>query len=114
GSHFGEIGILSGLPRSLRAEAQPGCKLAFIPNQAIISLIQKMEGPVEKILRSVISHLHNTTHHYIHEIVKQEKMALVGGMMNSIIHDFKNPFCLISLSTQLLQQKHPDAETQRI
>lgn len=114
GAHFGEIGILSELPRSLRAEAQAGSKLAFIPGDALMKLLQKMEGPVEKILRSVIGHLHNTTHHYVHEIVKQEKLALVGGMMNSIIHDFKNPFCLISLSTQLLQQKHPDADTQRI
>lgn len=114
GAHFGEIGILSELPRSLQAEAQIGCTLAFIPGETIMGLIDKMEGPVEKILRSVISHLHNTTHHYVHEIVKHEKLALVGGMMNSIIHDFKNPFCLISLSTQLLQQRHPDIETQRI
>jgi signal transduction histidine kinase len=41
-------------------------------------------------------------------------MALVGNMVNSIIHDFKNPFTLISLGAQLLIQRHPDPRTQNL
>ncbi len=114
GDHFGEIGLLTGGTRSLLAQAHGQTELLAIPRRAILSYLKDMPGPVESLLASVIRHLHETTRHYVEDMVHQEKMAIVGNMMNSIIHDFNNPFCLISMSAQLLRQRHPDEQTVRL
>lgn len=113
GSYFGEIGVLSGEPRALRALAKSNVKIVRISGSALVDFLKSISGPMEKLLQSVIQHLRHTTDHYIDDRLQQEKMAMVGSMMNTIIHDFKNPFCLISLSAQMLRQKHPDTDTER-
>lgn len=113
GAYFGEIGVLSKEPRALRAIAKTDALLVRIPGGALVDFLRSISGPVEKLLQSVIQHLRHTTHHYIEDRLHQEKMAVVGSMMNTIIHDFKNPFCLISLSAQMMRQRHPDPETER-
>lgn len=114
GGYFGEIGVLTDDPRSLMAEAQERTELVRIPRKALMSYLEEMPGPVESLLQSVIRHLHHTTRHYVEDMVHQEKMAVVGTMMNTIIHDFKNPFCLISLSAQLMRQRHGDEQSVRL
>lgn len=114
GAYFGEIGVLTNDRRSLRAEAKTACTIACIPGAALVNYLRKMPGPVQGLLQSIIDHLQGTTRQFIDDRIHQEKMALVGNMTNTIIHDFKNPFCLISLSSQLLRQRHPDAESLKL
>lgn len=114
GDYFGEIGVLTEEPRSLRAVAEKPSVVAKIPGAALVEFIRNISGPMERLLQSIIRHLHQTTRHYVDDRLHQEKMAVVGGMVNTIIHDFKNPFCLISLSAQMLRQKHDDIETRRL
>lgn len=114
GGYFGELGVLTGESRSLQAESYGPSKVLLISEDALKAYLQNMPGPVERLLQSVIRHLHQTTRHYVEDMLHQEKMAVVGSMMNTIIHDFKNPFCLISLSAQLLRQKHPEPETVKL
>lgn len=114
GGYFGEIGVLSDEPRALQAEAYGPSQLLKVSGSGLKTYLNNMPGPMENLLRSVIWHLHQTTRHYVEDMLHQEKMAIVGSMMNTIIHDFKNPFCLISLSSQLLRQKHPDKETENL
>lgn len=111
GDFFGEIGLFTGDARSLRAQAGSDVQLAKIPRANLVSFIQNTPGPIEQILQSIINHLHHTTRHYIEDILRQEKMALVGNMVNSIIHDFKNPFTLISMGAQLIMKTHDDEQT---
>ena len=40
----------------------------------------------------------------------KEKMALIGEMVNSIVHDFKSPFTGIQLSISMLRDIHSDDE----
>lgn len=114
GEFFGEIGVLTNDRRSLRAVAKTDCEIACIPGAAIVSYLRKMPGPVQGLLQSIIVHLKGTTRQFIDDRVHQEKMALIGNMTNTIIHDFKNPFCLISLSSQLLRQRHREEESQKL
>ena len=114
GSFFGEIGLFTGQARSSRAEARGKVKLAKLPSEHLLKFIKSTPGPIDNILQSIISHLHDTTRHYIEDLLEQEKLAVVGNMMNTIIHDFKNPFCLISLGAQLIMQSHTDDKTQKL
>jgi signal transduction histidine kinase len=114
GEYFGEIGVLTNDRRSLRAEAKTACTIACIPGAALVNYLRKMPGPVQGLLQSIIVHLQGTTRKFVDDRIHQEKMALVGNMTNTIIHDFKNPFCLISLSSQLLRQRHTEPESQKL
>jgi signal transduction histidine kinase len=114
GHFFGEIGVLTGAPRALRAVAADAATIACLPSEDLRDFIRRAPGPIDQILQSIVNHLHHTTRHYVDDMLHQEKMSLVGNMVNSIIHDFKNPFTLISLGAQIIAQQHPDEKTQKL
>jgi len=115
GDFFGEIGVLTGAPRALRACAASGSAfIARLPREELREFIRRTPGPIDQILQSIVSHLHHTTRHYVDEMLRQEKMSLVGNMVSSIIHDFKNPFTLISLGAQMIASQHKDPRTQKL
>lgn len=114
GEYFGEVGVLANDRRALRAEAKVDSVIASLPGSSLVSYIRNLPAPVQGLLQSIIQHLDQTTKHFIDDRLRQEKMALVGSMTSTIVHDFKNPFCLISLSAQLLRQRHRDEETQKL
>lgn len=114
GDFFGEIGVLTGAPRALRATAHGAVMLARLPHEDLRAFIRRTPGPVDHILQSIVNHLHHTTRHYVDDMLHQEKMALVGNMVSTIIHDFKNPFTLISLGAQIIAKEHPDERTQKL
>ncbi|MGE9296437.1 MAG: ATP-binding protein [Puniceicoccales bacterium] len=115
GNFFGEIGIFTGAPRSLSAIAQGEVQIAKVFREDLLRFIKSTPGPIEQILGSIVNHLHQTTRHYLDDMLQQEKMSLVGTMVNSIIHDFKNPFTLIGLGAQMMQSRHSDdAKTVKI
>lgn len=108
GNFFGEIGIFTGAPRSLTALAQGHVAIAKVYREDLLTFIKSTPGPIEQILGSIVNHLHQTTRHYLDDMLQQEKMSLVGTMVNSIIHDFKNPFTLIGLGAQMIEGRHKD------
>ncbi len=110
GSYFGEIGILTKERRSLTARAQGPARVARVPAPLVEALLVRANDPLGNILSSVIRHLQSTTNHYISEIEKQEKLALVGMMMSSVLHDFRNPFSLINMATHLIRKKATNPE----
>ena len=114
GHFFGEIGVLTGAPRALRASTSGSSAIARLPREDLREFIRRSPGPVDQILQSIVNHLHHTTRHYVEDMLHQEKMSLVGNMVSSIIHDFKNPFTLISLGAQLISTQHSDAKTQKL
>ncbi|MDX2110459.1 MAG: ATP-binding protein [Verrucomicrobiota bacterium] len=113
GDFFGEIGVLTGHARSLKAVAVGHTVIVKIPGESLVEYLNEMPGPISNLLQSIIKHLHETTQTFMQDMLRQEKMAMIGAMMNTIIHDFKNPFCLISLSAQLIEQDHKDEKTRR-
>lgn len=111
GTLFGEVGLLTGKPRTLGAMAEGETCICRIPGPVILHLMDAA-FPVRKLLENVIAHLDNTTEHYLSEVLRTEKLAVVGTMVSSILHDFKNPFATISLSAHLLKARHAsDAKT---
>lgn len=114
GEFFGEVGLFTGETRALSAVADTDTTVGIVPKGALLDFIRSTPGPVDMILQSIVGHLHHTTRHYIDDMLKTEKMAVVGNMMNTIIHDFKNPFTLISLGAQVMMQNHTDEKTKRI
>lgn len=109
---FGEFGVLDGQPRSARAVAFKEAILAKIPRDKLMEILQNVKGSVVLNLFGYITqHLRVTTEQYVNQIVQKEKMALVGEMVNTIMHDFKGPFTGIQLASSMLRDLHPDEET---
>lgn len=114
GSFFGEVGVFTGEHRALGAVALGHCRIARVPEPTVKKIIEDAE-PVRKILESVIHHLKSTTDHYMDEVMRTEKLTLVGTMVSSLLHDFKNPFSIISLGSNIIAQRYKDdAKTARI
>lgn len=107
GSFFGEVGVFTGEHRALGAMALGHCTVACVPEATVKKIIEDAE-PVRKILESVIHHLKSTTDHYMDEVMRTEKLTLVGSMVSSLLHDFKNPFSVISLGSHIIEQRHKD------
>lgn len=114
GAYFGEIGVLTGEPRALRSVALDSVRVLRIPGDVLRCYLSRLSGPIGKLFQSVVQHLERTTDHFVEERLHQEKMSVVGGMVNSIVHDFKNPFCLIRLSAEMVQQKSSEPQVQQL
>lgn len=114
GGFFGELGLFTGAARALSAVARTDLQIAMLKRDSLIDFIKNTPGPIEKILGSIVRHLHHTTKHYVDDMLQKEKMTVVGNMVNTIIHDFKNPFTLISLSAEMLRSMHPDERTKKL
>lgn len=114
GEFFGEVGVLTKELRALDAKADTKCQIARI-NEATFNKIIKEAAPMRKILESIIRHLSSTTDHYMSDLMQREKLSLVGTMMASILHDFRNPFSIISLGAHFISQRHKeDSKTLQI
>ncbi|MGJ8652625.1 MAG: sensor histidine kinase [Opitutaceae bacterium] len=107
GSFFGEVGVFTNEPRALGARALGDTRVGRAPEAIVKKIIEEAE-PIRRILESVINHLKSTTDHYIHQVMRTEKLTLVGTMVSSLLHDFKNPFSIISLGASLIEQRHSD------
>ncbi|MBD1936031.1 ATP-binding protein [Microcoleus sp. FACHB-68] len=110
---FGEFGVLDGQPRSARASTSGCTTLAKIPRDRLMEILLKTNGSVVlDVFRHLIQHLRSTTDRYVNQVVHKEKMALIGEMVNTIIHDFKGPFTGIHLASSMLKEIHADEDTQ--
>ncbi|MDQ8194861.1 ATP-binding protein [Coraliomargarita sp. SDUM461004] len=107
GSFFGEVGVFTGEHRALGAVALGTCTIGRVPEPTVKKIIEDAE-PVRRILESVIHHLKSTTDHYMDEVMRTEKLTLVGTMVSSLLHDFKNPFAIISLGSNIIGQRYKD------
>src|SRR5436309_445611 len=59
-------------------------------------------------LRSITERMRSVNSHFITEIMRSERLSLVGAMANSIIHDLKNPICIIRCCTDLIAGESKD------
>lgn len=109
GEFFGEVGVFNNEPRALDAKANVASCIASIHKSTFHKIIKDAE-PIKKILESIIRHLSSTTTHYMSDLMRAEKLSLVGTMMASILHDFRNPFSIISLGAHLIKTRHQEDE----
>jgi signal transduction histidine kinase len=111
---FGELGVLDGSPRSTRAVAAEDATLARIPRESVLAVLDKAPGRTGiEVFKRTIQHLRQTDDRYVAEVVRKEKMTLVGEMASTIIHDLKNPFQAVLMASQFIREKHADEKTRR-
>lgn len=112
GDFFGEMGVIDGGGRSAGARAVGDTTLARIPGYPLLELMKTEPGNVSLyFLRRMSENLRSTNARFVAEVVRKEKLHVVGEMAGSIVHDLKNPMTSIQLATELISRQHADELT---
>ena len=109
GNFFGEMALIDGQPRSAQASAAEPCTLGRIDALAFERILSRAPNTLHRnLLRFVVERLRGTNSHFIDELMRTERLSLVGTMANSIIHDLKNPIQAIQSCAGLIEERCKD------
>ena len=109
GNFFGEMALLDGEPRSAMATAAEPTLLGTVDESTFQHILELAPSRLHmNFLRSVSERLRSVNSHFISEVMRTERLSLVGSMANSIIHDLKNPICIIRCCTDLIARESQD------
>lgn len=109
GNFFGEMALLDKAPRSAMATAAEPTLLGTVDESTFQHILELAPSQLHmNFLRAVSERLRMVNTHFIHEVMRAERLSLVGSMANSIIHDLKNPICIVRCSTDLIKAENND------
>jgi len=115
GNFFGEMALLDGEPRSAMATAAESTLLGAVDEQTFQHILALAPSRLHmNFLRSVTERLRSVNSHFITEIMRSERLSLVGAMANSIIHDLKNPICIVRCCSDLIAQDSTDPRVREL
>ena len=109
---LGEIAVLDGQGRSTDARARGKTAIAWIPTADLLEVL--ITEPVTltlQLFQNVLAVLRRTNDLYVEEVVRKQKLSLIGEMSNSLMHDLRNPLSGIRLASELISMIHSDDET---
>jgi signal transduction histidine kinase len=109
GNFFGEMALLDGEPHSAMATAAEPTLLGTVDESTFQHILELAPSRLHmNFLRSVSQRLRKVNSHFINEVMRTERLNLVGAMANSVIHDLKNPICIIRCCTDLIARETND------
>jgi signal transduction histidine kinase len=115
GNFFGEMALLDGQPRSAMAIAAEPTLLAGVDDEVFQHLLELAPSRLQlNFLRLVSQRLRNVNSHFISELMRTERLSLVGSMANSIIHDLKNPICIVRCCASLIDRHSADPKLKEL
>lgn len=115
GNFFGEMALLDGEPRSAMATAVESTLLGTVDELTFQHILELAPSRLHmNFLRSVTERLRSVNSHFITEVMRSERLSLVGAMANSIIHDLKNPICIVRCCSDLISRDTNDARIREL
>lgn len=100
---FGEFGVLDGLPRSAGATASGPVRLARIPREVLIEELGGSENNASiRLMIQTFRKMRQSNQRHVEELLRREKMALLGKVVLSVVHDFRSPMSVILMATELI------------
>ncbi len=115
GNFFGEMALFDGQPRSAKATAASPALLASVDERTFQQILELAPSRLHmNFLRGVSQRLRHVNQHFISEVMRTERLSLVGSMANSILHDLKNPICIVRCCTDLIKEETKDPRTQQL
>lgn len=100
GEIFGEMAVIDQQPRSATAIAAQETEVLFLPRAEMLEFIAHSPTLAFALLQQISQRLREFNQHHLREILEAERLAVVGNFARSIIHDLKNPLCIIGLSVE--------------
>ncbi len=112
---FGEFSSIDGGRRNARAYVPNRCKLGEIKREDLLKALD--DSPIESLqafFSHVVQRIRRFHNRFFSEIVRNQKMLVVGELTNSIMHDLKSPMSIITGTAEVLREKHEDSETKQL
>ncbi|MFL6540169.1 MAG: ATP-binding protein, partial [Chthoniobacterales bacterium] len=112
---FGEMALFDGQPRSAKATAAQPSLLASVDERSFQHILELAPSRMHmNFLRCVSDRLRHVNSHFISEVMRTERLSLVGSMANSILHDLKSPICIVRCSTDLIAAQTKDPKVKQL
>jgi signal transduction histidine kinase len=107
-----ELAVLDRETRSASAIVLKQTVIGEIDRSAFDLLMEKAPRVLPiTFSRVTIERLRSTNSRFIDQLLRSERLTILGTMLSSIVHDLKNPLAAIASSVSYLEQKAPDAFT---
>jgi signal transduction histidine kinase len=114
GEFLGEAAVLDGQGRSTCARARGHVVVVKVPNKPLMETLAREPVMVTiRLFQRVLGYFRRTNDLYVREVIHKEKLALVGEMAATLMHDLRNPLSGIRLAADLVKMLHQDPETVR-
>jgi len=105
---FGELSVIDHRPRSARAIALEPTLLGEVDHRTFTLLMESAPGTLPlTFTRIMVQRLRYTNSRYIEELLRNERLTILGTMVSSIIHDLRNPMSAILSSVEYLEKTAP-------
>ena len=109
GNFFGEMALIDGQPRWAQASAAEPTLLGKLDAASFDRILENAPRDLHmNFLRLVVERLRGINSHFITELMRTERLSLVGTMANSIIHDLKNPIQALQSCADLISERCSD------
>jgi signal transduction histidine kinase len=114
GEFLGEAAVLDGNGRSTCARARGHVVVVKVPTKPLMDVLGTEPVLVTiRLFQRVLTYFRRTNDLFVREVVHKEKLALVGEMAASLMHDLRNPVAGIRLASDLMKMLHKDPESVR-
>jgi signal transduction histidine kinase len=112
GDFLGEVAVVEGQSRITDARARVDSAVAWIPTVDLFQVLMAEPATLTlHLFQNVLRLMRQTTDRYMEERLRKEKLALIGEMASSLMHDIRNPIQVMLSSVDLVRMNHSDPET---
>lgn len=113
GEFVGEMAVLDGGGRSACARAHGPVTVGKIPKDLMIHVLLEEPAAVSlHLFQQMLAYLRHTNNLFVGKMLYKERLAVVGEMASSLMHDLRNPLTGIRISADIISIKNPgDPET---
>lgn len=112
---FGEMAVVDNEPRSATAIALTDCELWKIQKKDFEEIIILHYPHIAiNMIKTITQRMRSLDKLFIKEMLKSERLGLVGQMAGGIIHDFKNPMAAVRSGAEVLQMSSQDERTKKL
>ena len=104
GDFFGEMALVGDGLRSAQAAAHNSCVLGRVDQKGWGLLFQVAPNEVlGNFTRAITRRLRHNNQHFIEEMMRNERLSMLGATVSSIVHDMNNPLSCILSASELMR-----------
>lgn len=101
GEYFGEMSVVDSRPRSATAIAKEATVVAIVSREQVWRTFAQSPQLLVSMIQEFSLRMREFNRLYLHEVLQQERLAVVGRFAQSIVHDFTNPLGNIGFAADL-------------
>jgi len=106
---FGEMAMVDSSKRSAQAAAVDHLVVGRIDRQGWDLLLHLAPHQVlSNFTRLVTQRLRHNNQHFIEEVMRNERLSLIGSTISSIVHDMNNPISCILCTCEVIRTNSQD------